>query len=269
MELWFGLLLCCVSSLAVADPICPAPLRVHVDLHAPSAYLGAQGELQGMDTEQVKLILQQAGCNWRFTTTPMTGARILKSLQQGDIDVMIRATITPDRQQYAWFSIPYRQELVALFSRHQQMLPVPFSYAAALTQGLTIIGPASGQYDAEFEHYRPLFKAQNLYTPYPDAFVGTELLFATPGRGDVLLADADIFYHQLGTARLAQIQLVAGSLTVNPAHLMFSKKTVSAATVAAINNAIQILRRDGRLAAIEQSYRPSQLQAQLAARADD
>ncbi len=269
MEPWFGLLLCCVSSLAVADTICPAPLRVHVDLHAPSAYLGAQGELQGMDTEQVKLILQQAGCNWRFSTTPMTGARILKSLQQGDIDVMIRATITPDRQQYAWFSIPYRQELVALFSRHQQILPVPFSYAAALTQGLTIIGPASGQYDAEFEQYRPLFKAKNLYTPYPDAFVGTELLFATPGRGDVLLADADIFYHQLGTARLTQIQLVAGSLTVNPAHLMFSKKTVSAATVAAINNAIQILRRDGRLATIEQSYRPSQLQAQLAARADD
>jgi polar amino acid transport system substrate-binding protein len=269
MKRWFCLLLWCTSSLAGAESICPEPLRVHLDLHAPSAYLGAQGELQGMDIEQVKLILQQAGCSWRISTTPMTGARILKSLQHGDIDVMIRATVTLDRQQYAWFSIPYRQELVALFSRRQQMLPVPFSYAAAFSQRLTLIGPASGQYDAEFERYRPLFKAQNLYTPYPDAFVGTELLFATPGRGDLLLADADIFYHQLGTARLAQIQLVAGSLTVTPAHLMFSKKTVSAATVAAINHAIQILRRDGRLAAIEQSYRPTQLQAQLATRAGD
>lgn len=267
MERWCYLLLWCISSLAVAEPICPQPLRVHLDLHAPSAYLGAQGELQGMDTEQVKLILQQAGCSWRFSTTPMTGARILKSLQQGDIDVMIRATDTADRQQYAWFSIPYRQELVALFSRRQQMLPVPFSYAAALSQGLTMIGPASGQYDAEFEHYRPLFKAQNLYTPYPDAFVGTELLFATPGRGDLLLVDADIFYHQLGTARLAQIQLVAGSLTITPAHLMFSKKTVSESTVTAINRAIRILRRDGRLAKIEQSYRPTQLRAQLTAQA--
>lgn len=263
MERLFALLLWCCASLACAETICPEPIRVHLDLHAPSAYLGAKGELQGMDTEQVKLILQQAGCSWRFSTTPMTGARILKSLQQGDIDMMIRATITPERQQYAWFSRPYRQEVVALFSKREQHLPVPFHYATALAQRLTLIGPASGQYDAQFEKYRPLFQAHQLYTPYPDAFVGTELLFASPGRGELLLADADIFYHQLGTARLNQVQLVAGSLNISPSHLMLSKKTVSAATVAAIDRAIQILKTDGRLDAIERAYRPAQLQAQI------
>ena len=174
---------------------------------------------------------------------------------------MIRATITPDRQQYAWFSRPYRQEVVALFSKREQQLPTPFSYAAALAQRLTLIGPASGQYDVSFEQYRPLFQANHLYTPYPDAFVGTELLFATPGRGELLLADADIFYHQLGTARLEKVRLIEGSLTITPSHLMLSKKTVSVATVAAIDRAIQILQHNGRLAAIEQAYRPTQLQA--------
>jgi polar amino acid transport system substrate-binding protein len=265
MERLLVLLLWGCMSLATAETICPEPIRVHLDLHAPSAYLGAKGELQGMDTELVKLILQQAGCSWRFSTTPMTGARILKSLRQGDVDMMIRATITSERQQYAWFSSPYRQEVIALFSKREQLLPTPFSYPNALAQRLTLIGPASGQYDATFEHYRPLFQANKLYTPYPDAFVGTELLFATPGRGELLLADADIFYHQLGTARLERVRLIEGSLTITPSHLMLSKKTVSAATVAAIDRAIQILRANGRLAAIEQAYRPAKLQALITA----
>ena len=79
---------------------------MHLDLRAPSAYLDNSGQVVGMDTLLTQRILTQAGCQIRWHLTPMTGARILRSLQQGKFDVMIRASKTPKRQQYTFLVKP-------------------------------------------------------------------------------------------------------------------------------------------------------------------
>ena len=252
---------------ALQHAVCPKPLRVHLDLHAPSAYRDSHGQLRGMDVEMVEAIMQAAGCQWRWHITPMTGARILKSLQDGEIDVMIRASKTPDRERFARFSQPYRQEVVGLFARNQSDLPATLSLSDALRMGLRLIGPASGWYGVEFEQYRNRFKQEKRYTSYPDAQIGTELLFATPNRGELVLIDADLFYHFVGPDRLTQIRQASPQLHITPAHLMTSQKTVNAATVAALNKAIRRLQQSGELPKLEQRYRPKVLQEQLAGQA--
>lgn len=263
------MLLGAVQALAAApsETVCPQPLRVHLDLHAPSAYQDASGQLRGMDVELVSAIMQAAGCQWRWHLTPMTGARIIKSLQEGDIDLMIRASKNPDRERFARFSQPYRQEVVGLFARNRNDLPEQLSLADALRLGLRMIGPASGWYGIEFEQYRNRFKQQKRYTAYPDAQVGTELLFATPSRGDLVLIDADLFYHFVGPDRIMDIRLANSQLHVTPAHLMASQRTVNLATMAALNKAIRRLQQSGDLSRLEQSYRPKVLRDQLAGHA--
>lgn len=255
------------TAAAAADAVCPKPLRVHLDLHAPSAYHDADGQLRGMDVELVNAIMLAAGCQWRWHVTPMTGARIVKSLQDGEIDLMIRASKNPDRERFARFSQPYRQEVVGLFARSRSDLPEQLTLADALRLGLRMIGPASGWYGIEFEQYRNRFKQQKRYTAYPDAQVGTELLFATPSRGDLVLIDADLFYHFIGPDRIMDIRLASSQLHVTPAHLMASQKTVNLATMAALNKAIRRLQQSGELQRLEQSYRPKGLTEQLAKQA--
>lgn len=237
------------------------PLRVYLDLHAPSAWQAADGQITGMDAEMVRHILTTAGCQFRFELTPMTGARIIKSIEDGSVDVMVRASKNAAREQFGWFSQAYRQELVGMYSRTATDVPDQLTLPRARQLGLSLIGPASGWYGVEFEQYRNWFKKMQKYSPYPDAVVGTELLFASPSRGELVLIDADLFYHHLGD-RAPQVKPVA-PLHITPAYLLLSKKTVHPATIHAINQAILTLQKNGTLQKLEQKYRSPQLRQQI------
>lgn len=248
-----------------AEVRCNKTLTVHLDLHPPSAYLDNNEQVAGMDAMLAKKILTQAGCQVRWHLAPMTGERILRSLQEGKFDVMIRASKTVKRQEYAYFSVPYRDEVVGLFSRKQLELPPTFNIADALEQKLRLIGPVSGWYGEEFEKLRSKWKQERLYTAYPDAKRATELLFIEPSRGSLLLVDADIFYLHLGKERYKQVTLVGNNLHISPASLMFSHKSIDKSDLIAINQAILQLQKSGELKAIENSYRPQPLQKLLEA----
>lgn len=256
-----GLLL--ISHVRAADADCPTPVRVQLDLHAPSAYLDASKQVRGMDAELVSAIFRQANCPYEFSLTPMTGARTLKSLEDGDIDLMIRASKTAEREQYAYFTDAYRQEVVGVFSRKSLNLPTSLTLTRALQMGLRLIGPASGFYGDDFEQLRQGWRDRELYTAYPDAKVATELLFATPSRGELMLVDADIFFYYAGAGRLADIQQIGSWLHITPAHLMLSKKTSSPALIKRLNQAIATLSKNGELRRIEQRYRPELLRLLL------
>jgi len=246
-----------------AETRCDKTLTVHLDLHAPSAYLDNNGKVTGMDAQLAQRILTQAGCQVRWHLIPMTGERILRSLQQGKFDVMIRASKTVERQEYAYFSDPYRDEVVGLFSREQLELPSAFSMVDALDKKLGMIGPVSGWYGDNFEALRSKWKQEGYYTAYPDAKRATDLLFITPSRGHLLLVDADIFYLHLGKERYDQVKLVGGNLHISSASLMFSHDSLNKNDLIAINEAIFQLQQTGELKAIENRYRPQSLQKLL------
>jgi polar amino acid transport system substrate-binding protein len=248
-----------------ASSRCDKTLTVHLDLHAPSAYLDSNGQVVGMDALLAQRILTQAGCKVRWHTTSMTGERILRSLQQGKFDVMIRASKTVQRQEYAYFSDPYRDEVVGMFSRKQLKLPSTFSMVDVLARKLRVIGPVSGWYGDEFEMLRSKWKKEGYYTAYPDAKHATDLLFIEPSRGHLLIVDADIFYFHLGKERYDQVKLVGKNLHISPALLMFNQKSLEKNDLIAINQAILLLQQTGELKAIENNHRPQSLQKLLKA----
>lgn len=251
------------SSVVASEALCNKELKVHLDLHAPSAYLNDQQRVVGMDADMANLILTEAGCQISWHLLPMTGARIIRSLQDGEFDVMVRASNTAERREYAYFSQAYRQEVVGLFSHKRDGLPASLTLEQAQAEGRRLIGPASGWYGEHFQRLRARWQELNLYTPYPDAAKATELFFARPSRGELVLVDADIFFQNLGPDRYDSVVLNGSSLIVTPAHLMIRKGALDTTDLAAINQAIETLLKEGRLQQLENRYRPLALQRML------
>ena len=164
LRLWLSAIFFAVfSSISLGqtesiDKICPYPLVVHLDLHAPSAFPLESGQITGMDAELTRTILAHIDCDISWHTRPMTGARILQRLEQGKIDVMVRASKTPERASYAYFSRPYRSEIVGVFALKQNNFPAGMTLSQGLEKNLRLIGPASGWYGEEFERLRADWK---------------------------------------------------------------------------------------------------------------
>ncbi len=241
---------------AEEQPGCRRPLVVHLDLDAPSAYHDEHGQLRGMDVELLQAIAAEAGCALRWDTTAKSGARILRGIEFGQIDVMVHASITPERERYALFSDSYRDEVIGLYALHSTPLPAFAGLQGAFDAGLQLIGPSSGWYGPDYEALRRRWADANRLTPYKNAVNATRLLFATPKRGDLVLVDGDIFFTTVGRERLAEVRAFADVQYVTPTYFMFSRKTVSNADISRLNRAIRKLRQNGTLARIEARYRP-------------
>ncbi|WP_083217885.1 substrate-binding periplasmic protein [Kangiella sediminilitoris] len=73
------------------------------------------GEVTGIDIQIFTKAADSINCDVSFVEKSWT--ELLTALEKGEIDVLAGATITPDRESYAHFSTPYRDESFTLFIR--------------------------------------------------------------------------------------------------------------------------------------------------------
>ncbi len=243
---------------------CLRGLTVHIDLDAPSSFKMANNDLVGMDVDMLERIAADVKCQIRWHTDEMSGARVLRSIEEGQFDAIIRASLTNDRLRYAHFSIPYRDEVVGLYALRSTQLVAFNNLNEAFRKGLRMIGPAAGFYGEEYDALREPWQQSGRMTQYKNPVTATQLLFIKPPRGDLLLVDADVFFHHVGKQRVDLVFNPANWLRITPAHIMFSKKTVAESTVKRIDSAIQSLQQQGVLMAIEKRYRPPILMQEIA-----
>lgn len=83
----------------------------------PFSYRNEQQQLRGLDVELLNAIFLRAGYQARFSEMPW--ARVLHELKFGTVQLAMSANITAERQQYARFSHPYREEETAIVIRRQ------------------------------------------------------------------------------------------------------------------------------------------------------
>jgi polar amino acid transport system substrate-binding protein len=184
-------------------------------------------------------------------------------LETGKLDAAIRASKTVEREKFAYFTTPYRDEVMAVYARKQSGITRFEDLQAAYLKGLILIGPANGFYGDAFEHLKTRWLAANRYTQYKQSHKAHQLLFATPTRGDIIFVDSDIFYHSLGKQLSQEVESPTDWIRVSPIHIIMSKASVSQATVERLNKAILTLTKDGTLARIVDKYRPAYVQQQV------
>lgn len=236
---------------AVATTSTPAVscvLKAGFDAWEPYHYLGQGQQAVGLDIDILQSLATELNCELQLEQDTWTA--LLAKLRDGELDLLPGASRSSERESYAWFSEPYRQEQFVLYTRSDSELDyadIPSLLAAGHKVGLV-----SDYYYGE--------EIDSLYGSMPDAFVSAQIAELNLAR----LVDEEISAaledSYVATAMLRrkgldrQISAHTLRLPASDVHLMLSKASISETQLNELNQAINRLKQNGRLAQLLQQY---------------
>lgn len=246
------------SALALAGgaqaraPACSRAITMGTGQWEPYAYYDAQKRFTGIDADMVRAIFKEAGCTL-VELGAMPPTRNMLLFNKGEIDLLSGASLTPERQKLAWFSLPYRDETVGLFALADSVgqFQAIHSFDDFLRQPLRLLAPRVGYYgDAYDQHMEALIAGKRL-SQFVDFAQGMRMLAA--GRAPFILGDAAGIEHAAARQGV-KVQPLPFWLVQSQVHLMLSRATVRQADVQRLDAAIVRLQRRGTLEQIRRSY---------------
>lgn len=221
-------------------------LSVGWEPYRPFSYQDQDGTATGVDLELMKLLGREIGCTVTFKQLPWT--RHLLELEAGLVDVATSVRKNPEREGYGWFSDPYRENRVAIYVRRGEAGRYTLDSLAAIAKTGFKLGIVDGYYyGAEFEALLkdPAF-ARQVESTVDNATNIRKLIY---GRLDGVLAeDLDVLQAEARALGLYErLESYPLAIPGSQFHLLFSKKSVAPATVAAVNASLAGIKADGRL----------------------
>ena len=104
------------AAMALEAPAAePCTLRVGWEPYAPFTFADDNGEATGADIDMIEAIADAIGCT--IVPVELPWARILREVEQGTLDLSTSTSRTPEREQWALFSQPYRETEIAIYVR--------------------------------------------------------------------------------------------------------------------------------------------------------
>jgi polar amino acid transport system substrate-binding protein len=212
--------------------------------------------LTGLDVELLRVIAERAG--YRIVMDNVPWRQHVEEIETGERDFALAAVRTPERERFAYFSDPYRQETMTLIlpRGHASIYPARSDgeLVRLLKQRRLRLGVLDGiaypsavmrEYIADPENARLIRVATH----------ERELLdMLLNGQIDGFLAD------RIGAATAAWKSGVQSRIDEHPVvvrrdvHLMFSKASVAPGVVDAFSDAIAGVYRDGTFHEINRRY---------------
>ena len=246
--LWCALLACTPAQAAG----CSKAITMGTGQWEPYAYYDAQHRFTGIDADMARAIFKEAGCALvELGTMPPT--RNMTLFEKGGIDMMTGASLTSERLKRAYFSRPYRDETVGMFSLADEagQYRAIRSFADFLGQPLALLAPRVGWYGALYERHMAGLRESKRLSQFVDFGQGIRMLAA--GRAPFILGDAAAVEHAAARQGI-KVQPLPFWLVESQVCLMFSRATVREADVRRIDAAIERLQRRGALERIRRSY---------------
>lgn len=226
---------------------CSNPIKVGYNDWPPYAWQDMQGEAQGLDVELLRAFAEFLGCEINFINVP--AKRSHQMLKSGSLDIMMGATKTVEREEYSFFSDPYRDEEVRLFVLDENKDNVKLErWQDIFTQKLRLLVPISGWYGADYENTRERLALENLLILSPDVDKSVQML--TYDRADLMIGDAIAMPYIASQHQGIRLSALKPILDHNPIHLMLSKQSMSPLLLAQFNRAIKALTINGEIARI-------------------
>jgi polar amino acid transport system substrate-binding protein len=206
----------------------------------------------GLDLELADVIVRAAGCEL-IVSDGLSRQRRDLLFSLGQADLILAASDTPEREQIARFSLPYRMEVVRLFSlqRRRARYATVAGFADLVRMGEKLLVPAGGWYGPAYAAAEPALQANGQLATFKTFDLGLHMLEA--GRAGLIMGDA--VGMQKAAARsgvpIAPLEFI---VLRAPVHLMLNRLTVSAQDVERINAAIGRLEANGTLRSIRRHY---------------
>ncbi|WP_343733296.1 transporter substrate-binding domain-containing protein [Duganella sp.] len=241
-----------IAALGLAAQASACEMRLALEQWPPYLYRQPNTAPSGLDWELVQAIFKEAGCTLAVQAELPT-ARRQRLFEQGQLDLMLSASNTPERRRYARFSLAYRHETVGVFSRsnarrHYQHIT---SMEALVDSKLALLAPKVGWYGTAYARAQPTLSANGKLSTFAHFEQGLRMLDA--GRADLILGDSGALRYQAKVQGIAISPLPLVALRA-PVHLMLNKRSTTRAELERINAAIQRLEQHGVLGAIRSRY---------------
>lgn len=231
--------------LHLITPIQSREFSVGWELWYPYQYHNHKNKLTGVDIEAFKLISEKAGMTVSFVELPWQ--RHLLYIKSGTVDIAFGASYTKERAETAYFSIPYRKELVNLFVRKGTVNAIKLNQLSDLINSKYLIGTENGYfYGDEFEKLKTIPGFISRINSVIDIEQNVKMLMK--GHIDGFLADPMSMksfvkkYKFENEFEIHPLPIYQGDI-----FIMLSKKTTSHDDLLKINNAISSLQQSGEL----------------------
>ncbi len=221
MLLLFLLSLCFQSS---ANQCLKKPLIVGWDLYPPYGYYNPNKQLVGLDIAFLNAVLQQANCLYEIKL--ITFKRSLIELKKGSIDLMLTVSKTAAREQYAYYSPPYRDEQMRMIIRKGEQHQWPLQRLSDIKKlKMSLAVRLGSYYGEEFAGLLsdPLFR--ELLIDVKQTVQGIKMV--ATGRADAALQDVyNLKYRAINLGVWDKLALHPYIVSSGKVHFMFSKKSV-------------------------------------------
>lgn len=229
------------KAAAAETPDCQ--LTMGWDPWEPHHYVTPTGEVAGMDVELIEAAAEHAGCELSFEQSDFI--TLLNRLREGEVDFVPGATRTEEREEFAMFSIPYREEVFTLFVRSEDHELYADADLASLLENRRRIGFTEGfMYGEEAEELMARPEYQNRLV---SARIGDlNMLRLIEHDIDALIEDAFVassVQRRLGLSdRIVALDEVLQRTNV---RLMFSREAIDEETVERMNEGLEKVIEDG------------------------
>ncbi|QLG89238.1 transporter substrate-binding domain-containing protein [Chitinibacter bivalviorum] len=244
----------CVMALLLSTSAtaCSRPMRMAIEQWPPYIYSDAKGQPAGVDIELARAIFAEAGCSLQIGLE-LPRKRRIDQFMKGEIDLMLAASDTPERQAFSRFSSAYRTESISLFTLNSKLDKYReiSEFGTVLQQKITLLAPNAGWYGDDYKkHYFWLNEAR-LLSPYETSTQAIKML--SGNRAELLMGDTGALIYE---AKLQSVPLeqIGKPIHSDKVSLMLSKKTTTEKDVQILNAAIERLEKNGALKKIRAAY---------------
>jgi polar amino acid transport system substrate-binding protein len=215
-----------VSAIATV-PDCK--LVLGFDAWEPYQYIDVGDRVTGLDVELANAVLKEMSCVADYKAG--TWVSLLNDLRDGNVDMLLGASKTPAREEFALFSQPYRMEEYSLYIRKDDSQLTAIKSVSAFIEQDKMIGVVEDYfYGPEVSMLRDGSATNKNFV---SAIIGEVNVARLLDRDiDAYLEDSFVGASVLRRKALGNY-IVPQGITINTgdAHVMFSKNTVSVDTL--------------------------------------
>ncbi len=230
----------------------PCTLSMGWDPWEPYHFMGTTGAVEGLDIEIASAMADVVGCDLEFVQG--NWASLLRQIQQGELDFLGGATRTSERERFAWFTQPYRNEQFQLFVYADQSDEFSGETLEELLEDGFRLGVTQGFiYSEEVSELQgdPRFEDQFIEAPLGDLhFARLQDQMIDGFLEDPFVAAA--IERRRGWENDVETHPI--EFPVGDVHFMFSRESVSEDRVEAFDEALGTIRESGRYQEILDQY---------------
>jgi polar amino acid transport system substrate-binding protein len=244
-----------LSSLLLSAFVQAKDLSAGWELWYPYQYYNKNQQLVGLDIDSFNAIMTEAKLS--YTTAEIPWKTHLHFIKTGKMDLAMGASWSQEREEFAYFSLPYRQETVKLFVKKGHSKSINLVTLSDLIGSEYIIGVESGYYYGKT--YEKLINKPDFHSNVSEVIdLEQNVTLLLDGHLDGFLVDPNTMQSFVKKYQMEE-EFEQHPLEIYSADifLMLSKQSSDIATLERINKAISTLTNNGELSRISGSWKAS------------